>query len=84
MSEDTTSDYKNYSLLESLVALDVTTDCLPHHGVLAHEYDGSSSETHSDLLHLLGADIVCAHDEALGVVIQKLLKQIYQLNSYLK
>lgn len=61
------------SLFEGLVPLDVTADGLAHHGVLAHEDDGSATQTHTDLLHLLGADIVCAHNETLGVVIQKLL-----------
>lgn len=60
-------------LFKGLVPLNVAADGLAHHGVLAHEDDGSATQTHTDLLHLLGADIVCAHNEALGVVIQKLL-----------
>ena len=36
----------------------VTANGLAHHGVLAHEYDGMTPEGHTDLLHLLGSDIV--------------------------
>ena len=53
--------------LEIGVALEVTPDRLPHHRVLAHQHDGLSPQGDPDLLHLLGADIVGAHDEALGV-----------------
>jgi len=50
----------------------VTTDGLAHHGVLAHEYDGMTPEGHTDLLHLLGSDIVGFDQETLGIFIQKL------------
>ena len=45
-------------LFKARVALQVSTDSLAHHGVLAHEYDGMTPEGHTDLLHLFGSDIV--------------------------
>jgi hypothetical protein len=36
----------------------VSTDGLPHHGVLAHENDGMAAEGDADLLHLLRTNIV--------------------------
>lgn len=50
----------------------MSTDGLAHHGVLAHEDNSAATQAHTDLLHLLGADIVSTHDEATAVFIQKL------------
>ena len=43
------------------------------HGVFTHEDDGMLSQRTTNLLQLLGSDIVCSNDEALGVLIEKLL-----------
>ena len=51
------------------------SDGLAHHGVLAHQHHGLPAEGHADLLHLLGAHIVCSHNEAFGIIIQKLLQK---------
>ena len=51
----------------------MTSDGLADHGVLAHENDGESSQGTTDLLQLLGSDIVCADNEALRILIEKLL-----------
>lgn len=59
--------------LQSRVVLQVATDGLTHHRVFAHEHDGLAPQGQTDGLHLLGADIVCAHDETLWEVIQQLL-----------
>merc|ERR1719242_930707 len=59
-------------LLELWVLLDLSSDDLPHHGVLAHEDDSLASEGNPDLLHLLGSDIVSSNDEALGILFQEL------------
>jgi hypothetical protein len=50
----------------------VAPDGLAHHGFLAHQHHGLPSEGHADLLHLLGAHVVCSHNEAFWVIIQKL------------
>ena len=64
--------------LQSWVVLQVAPDGLAHHGVLAHQHHGLPSEGHADLLHLLGAHVVCSHNEAFWVIIQKLddLKEV--------
>jgi hypothetical protein len=62
------------SLLKSRVVLQMSTDGLAHHGVLAHEHMGRSTQTHADLLHLLGAHVVGSHNEAFWIIIQKRLK----------
>lgn len=62
------------SLLKSRVVLQMSSDGLAHHGVLAHEHMGHASQAHADLLHLLGAHIVGSHDEAFWIIIQKRLK----------
>lgn len=61
-------------LFQSRVPLKVTTNGFPHHGILAHEDNSSSSQAHTNLLHLLGAHIVGTHDETFWVIIQELLK----------
>ena len=43
-----------------------------HHGVLARQHHGLPAEGHVDLLHLIGAHIVCSHNEAFQIIIQKL------------
>merc|ERR1719174_1310134 len=54
------------------VLLQLAPDDLPHHGVLTHEDHGLPSQGNPDLLHLLGADIVSADDEAPRVLFQEL------------
>lgn len=56
-------------------------DGLAHHGVLAHQHHSLAPQGHADLLHLLGAHIVCSHDEAFWVVVQELddLKEVVGL-----
>lgn len=61
--------------LQGGVTLDVTADRLSHHRVLSHEHDRVATERHTDLLHLLRADIVRTHNKALGIVVQKLLQR---------
>ena len=51
------------------------SDGLAHHCILAHQYHSLPSERHADLLHLLGAHIVCSHNEAFWIIIQKLLQK---------
>lgn len=58
---------------EVWVVLELTTDALLHHGVLAHENFGLSSQRDTDLLHLVGADVVSADNEALWVLIEHAL-----------
>merc|ERR1719245_1552651 len=60
--------------LKVWVLLHVATDGLPHHGVLAHQDHGLPSQGNPDLLHLLGANIVGTHDEALGVLLEQVLE----------
>ena len=62
----------------------MTSDGFPHHSVLSHKYDSHTSQTHSDLLHLFRANIVCTHDETLWVVIQKLLHSTHSFHHTLK
>lgn len=50
------------------------TDGALHHGVLAHEDDGVTTETLPDVLELVGSDIVCGDDQHLRVVVQELAK----------
>ncbi|MPC25196.1 hypothetical protein E2C01_018299 [Portunus trituberculatus] len=54
------------------VGLQVASDGLAHHGVLAHEHHSTPTQGHTDLLHLLGANIVSAHNEATAVLIKQL------------
>ena len=51
----------------------MTPDSFANHGILAHEDDGMSSKRATNLLKLLGSDIVGTHDEAFRVFIKKLL-----------
>lgn len=52
----------------------MTPDGLADHGVFTHQNDGESSQRATNLLQLLGSDIVSADNEALGILIEKLLK----------
>merc|ERR1719504_149782 len=60
-----------HQTLQVWVGLQMAADGLPHHGVLAHEDNSLTPEGNTDLLHLLGTNIVSAHDEALGVLIEE-------------
>lgn len=48
------------------------SDGLAHHRVLAHQHHSLPAEGHRDLLPLLGAHVVCSHNEAFWIMIQKL------------
>lgn len=52
----------------------MATDGFAHHGVFTHEDHGLFPQRQTNSLHLLGAHVVCAHDETFWVVIQKLLQ----------
>jgi len=58
---------------EVRVGLHLTSDALLHHGVLAHQDLGLAAQRDADLLHLVGADVVGADNEALGVLIDQAL-----------
>ena len=45
-----------------------------YHGVLTHQDDGLSTEGDTDLVHLLGADIVNADDEDGAVLLETMTK----------
>lgn len=45
-----------------------------HHGVLAHEHNRVTTQTPSDILKLVGPDVVGQHDQDLRVLLQKLTK----------
>lgn len=60
-------------LLQSRIVLQVATNSFAHHGVFTHQDHSLLPQRQTDRLHLLGADIVCAHNEAFWIVIQKLL-----------
>lgn len=51
----------------------MATDGFAHHGVFTHQHHSLPTQGQTDGLHLLGAHIVCSHDEAFWIVIQKLL-----------
>ena len=51
----------------------MTADGLADHGVLPHQHRGVAAQRGADGLHLLGADIVDADDETLGILIQVFL-----------
>ena len=77
---------KNSALLLKVgVGLQMTLSGLAHHGVLAHEHHGTPTKGHADLLHLLGAHIVSAHDEATAVLVKQLsdLSEVVSLPSWL-
>lgn len=49
---------------------------IPYHGVLAHEDDTLPTETQTNLVHLLRADIVDVDDEDRLVLVEKALELI--------
>lgn len=53
----------------------MTTNSFAHHCVLPHQHNSLPTQGHSDLLHLLGAHVVCSHNETFWVIIQQLLQQ---------
>ncbi|GMR33482.1 hypothetical protein PMAYCL1PPCAC_03677, partial [Pristionchus mayeri] len=59
-------------LLKSGVLGHLGANGLADHGVLSHQNDGMIAHGVTDLLHLLGSDIVDTDDEALGVLIEEL------------
>lgn len=66
---------ENYSLLQGWVVLQMAADGFAHHGVFPHEHHSLVAQGQTDGLHLLGAHIVCTHNEAFWIIIQKLLKE---------
>jgi len=58
-------------LLESGIGIEMTSDGFSHHGILSHQHFGGTTKSDTDLLHLVGTDIVGADDEELGIFIQK-------------
>lgn len=48
----------------------------PYHGVLSHQHDALSSQSETDLVHLLRADIVDVDDEDGSVLVEKALELI--------
>lgn len=69
-----TSTHRNHSLLQGRVVLQVPANGFAHHGVLAHQDHSLLPEGQTDGLHLLGAHVVCTHDEAFWIIVQKFLK----------
>ena len=58
---------------QSWVGFQMSTDGLADHGVLSHKDDSMVTQRSTDLLKLFGSYIVSSDNEALGVLIQKLL-----------
>ena len=58
------------------VVVDETLDRTPDHGVLSHQDDTLSTETVTNLVHLLRADIVNNHDEDGPVGLQQALELV--------
>lgn len=56
------------------VVVDETLDSTADHGVLAHEDDGLTTESQTDLVHLLRADIVNVDNEDRAVLVQQALE----------
>lgn len=61
------------SLLQGGIVLQMTADGFAHHGVFTHQHHSLLAQRQTDGLHLLGAHIVCTHNEAFWIIIQKLL-----------
>jgi len=59
---DIALDVREETLIFWIIA-DEAFDSTTNHGVLSHQYDTLSAERMTDLVHLLGADIVDADDE---------------------
>lgn len=49
---------------------------LPYHSILSHQHDTITSQTLSNLVHLLGADIVDCHDEDRFVLFKQTLELV--------
>jgi hypothetical protein len=47
-----------------------------HHSVLAHQHDTLPTESETDLVHLLGADIVDGDDENGAVLVEQALQLV--------
>lgn len=60
------------NFLQSGVGVEMSSDGFAHHGVLAHQDFGRTTQSDTDLLHLIGADIVSTDDKELGKFIQKI------------
>lgn len=75
-----TIETQNNLLLKCLISFNMTAYSLPHHCIFSHQDNCSTSKTHSDLLHLFWADIVCSDNETFWIVIQKLLKKWFEIN----
>merc|ERR1719328_796347 len=58
-------------LLKSWVVLQMSTDGFAHHGVFAHEHLSVTTKSDTDLLYLLGTDIVNSDHEASWVLVQQ-------------
>jgi len=61
-------------VLNLRVLVDVLTDGLAHHGLLAHKKDGLATENATDLLHLVAADVIALNNDDLGILIKKVLE----------
>jgi len=61
-------------VLSLRVLVDVLTDGLAHHGLLAHKKDSLATENTTDLLHLVAADVVALDNDDLGILIKKVLE----------
>jgi hypothetical protein len=62
-------------LLQSRVVLQMTANGFADHGIFAHENHGMVSQRATNLLQLLGSNIVCSNNETLGVFIKELLRK---------
>lgn len=60
--------------VQTWVGAELVTDSFANHGVLTHENYSLATESNTDLLHLIGSDIVSVNDEDLGVIVEKLVK----------
>lgn len=57
----------------------MSADRFSHHGVFAHEHDTRSTESDTNLLHLLGTHIVRANDKTFRIFVQQILKQTREI-----
>jgi hypothetical protein len=53
-----------------------TVDCVSYHGVLSHQDNALTTEGLTNLVHLLGADIVNGDDEDAAILLEKALQLI--------
>ena len=53
----------------------MTANGFADHGIFAHENHGMVSQRATNLLQLLGSNIVCSNNETLGVFIKELLRK---------